>query len=88
MIYADFFLGLSPTDWDRPSRRGPDEWNVHTTVAHLCGLTGAGLASVQATLRGEPYEFAGLDDCNSGSKSGAATCDGRAGRTRKPLATG
>ena len=60
--YADFFGGLTAADWERPVKRGPHEWTLHETVAHLCGLSGAGLESIQAILRGETYVFAGLDD--------------------------
>ena len=61
-IYAAFFAGLSPADWDRTSKRGAQEWNVHKAVAHLCALNGDGLESVRCTLRGEPYTFDGLTD--------------------------
>jgi hypothetical protein len=60
--YANFFAGLTAADWERPAKRGPEEWNLHKTVAHLCALTGAGLESIQYALRGETYAFAGLDD--------------------------
>ncbi len=60
--YANFFSGLNAADWERPVKRGPHEWNLHETVAHLCGLSGAGLESIRSTLRGENYVFAGLDD--------------------------
>jgi hypothetical protein len=61
-IYAAFFEGLTVADWDRPTKRGPMEWTLHETMAHLCALNGAGLESIQATLRGQPYTFAGLPD--------------------------
>jgi len=61
-IYADFFSGLQMEDWDKPAKRGSQEWNLHETVAHLCALTGAGLESIQYTLRGEEYIFDGLTD--------------------------
>jgi hypothetical protein len=60
-IYAGFFAGLAEADWDKPVRRGPKEWTLHETVAHLCALNGAGLESINHTLRGEPYTFRGLD---------------------------
>jgi hypothetical protein len=60
-IYATFFAGLAAADWDKPVKRGAQEWTLHETVAHLCALNGAGLASVKHTLRGEPYTFVGLD---------------------------
>jgi len=61
-IYANFFSALTDADWDRPVKGGPNEWNLHQTVAHLCALSGAGLESIQAVLRGETYVFAGLED--------------------------
>jgi hypothetical protein len=61
-IYADFFSGLHMEDWDKPVKGGSKEWNLHETVAHLCALTGAGLESIQHTLRGEDYTFTGLTD--------------------------
>jgi hypothetical protein len=61
-IYTTFFAGLTVADWDWPTKRGPMEWTLHETVAHLCALNGAGLESIQATLRGQPYTFAGLPD--------------------------
>ncbi len=60
--YANFFAGLTEADWEKPAKRGPKEWNLHETVAHLCALTGAGLESIRYALRGETYLFAGLDD--------------------------
>ncbi len=56
-IYANFFAGLSEADWNQLAQRGTQEWNLHETVAHLCGLTGAGLESIQCALLGEPYIF-------------------------------
>src|SRR5664279_5066597 len=61
-IYAHFFAGLSPADWFRAAKGGSREWTFHETVAHLCALSGAGLASIQSTLRGETYRFRGLDN--------------------------
>ena len=61
-IYAQFFAGLTEADWDKPVKDSPQEWNLHETIAHLCALNGAGLESIQHTLRGEPYIFSGLDD--------------------------
>jgi len=61
-IYANFFSGLNMEDWEKPVKGGSKEWNLHETVAHLCALTGAGLESVQATLRGQEYVFKGLTD--------------------------
>ena len=60
-IYARFFASLDETRWDSPVKGGPKEWTLHETVAHLCALNGAGLESIQHTLRGEPYTFIGLD---------------------------
>jgi hypothetical protein len=60
-IYADFFATLDETRWDKPVKGGSKEWTLHETVAHLVALNGAGLESVQHTLRGEPYTFVGLD---------------------------
>jgi hypothetical protein len=61
-LYALFLERLHPSDWDRPARGQPHEWTLHETLAHLCALTGAGLDSICATLRGERYDFDGLDD--------------------------
>lgn len=61
-IYADFFSNLNMEDWERPVKGNSKEWNLHETVAHLCALTGAGLESIQCTLRGEGYIFSGLTD--------------------------
>jgi Mycothiol maleylpyruvate isomerase N-terminal domain/SCP-2 sterol transfer family len=60
-IYAGFFATLDTTGWDRPARRGRNEWTLHETIAHLCALNGAGLACITHTLRGEPYTFHGLE---------------------------
>jgi hypothetical protein len=61
-IYADFFSGLNCDFWEKPVKGGSKEWNLHETVAHLCGLTGAGLESIVAALQGENYVFDGLID--------------------------
>jgi hypothetical protein len=61
-IYANFFDGLTAADWERPAKGGPQEWNLHETVAHLCALNGAGLESIRCALQGERYIFAGLMD--------------------------
>src|SRR5690349_21599116 len=61
-IYANFFSGLKMEDWEKPVKGGSKEWNLHQTVAHLCALTGAGLESIQYTLRGAQYMFDGLAD--------------------------
>jgi hypothetical protein len=60
-IYACLFATLDTTTWDRPARRGRNEWTLHETIAHLCALNGAGLESIEHTLRGETYTFRGLD---------------------------
>jgi hypothetical protein len=60
-IYAEFFANLDENNWDKPVKGGAKEWNLHETVAHLCALNGAGLESVQHSLRGEPYTFVGLE---------------------------
>jgi SCP-2 sterol transfer family/Mycothiol maleylpyruvate isomerase N-terminal domain len=60
-IYKRFFATLDATGWDTPVKGGAREWTLHETVAHLCALNGAGLASIQHTLHGEPYTFTGLD---------------------------
>ena len=52
--YARFFAGLTAADWERPVKRGPNEWNLHETVAHLCGLTGAGLESITQLCAAKP----------------------------------
>jgi hypothetical protein len=72
-IYAQFFAGLTEADWDKPVKGGSKEWTLHETVAHLCALNGAGLESIQHTLRGETYTFVGLDtryDLNSYNRTG------------------
>ena len=61
-IYSRFFTALSGSDWDKPVKGSPKEWDLHETVAHLVALNGAGLESIKHTLRGEPYTFAGLED--------------------------
>jgi len=61
-IYAEFFSTLQMENWEKPVKGGSKEWTLHETVAHLCGLTGAGLESIQSTLRGEEYMFQGLTD--------------------------
>jgi len=61
-IYAEFFSGLKMENWEKPIKAGSKEWTLHETVAHLCALTGAGLESIQCTLRGEEYVFDGLTD--------------------------
>jgi hypothetical protein len=61
-IYAEFFAALKESDWDKPVKGGSREWTLHETIAHLCALNGAGLESIQHTLRGEPYIFTGLED--------------------------
>ncbi len=60
-IYAQFFTGFVKEDWDKPVKGSPKEWDLHETVAHLVALNGAGLESIQHTLRGESYTFVGLD---------------------------
>jgi hypothetical protein len=61
-IYANFFSTLKTEDWEKPVKPGSKEWTLHETIAHLCALTGAGLESIQYTLRGEKYTFDGLTD--------------------------
>jgi hypothetical protein len=61
-IYAAFFAGLTEADWHKVVKGSPKEWNLHETVAHLCALTGAGLQSIQSTLRGEAFVFPGLEN--------------------------
>jgi hypothetical protein len=60
-IYAEFFTTLDGSRWDIPVKGGSKEWTLHETVAHLCALTGAGLESIQYSLRGTTYTFKGLD---------------------------
>ena len=60
-IYARLFATLDTTEWDRPPRRGQNEWTLHETIAHLCALNGAGLKSITHALRGQPYTFDGLE---------------------------
>lgn len=61
-IYTEFFNNLTATDWTRPVKGAPREWNLAETVAHLCALSGAGLESIEAALRGENYVFSGLEN--------------------------
>jgi hypothetical protein len=61
-IYTDFFAGLNTDDWAKPSQRGPGEWSLHETVAHLCALNGAGLESIKHLLQGRSYALQGLQD--------------------------
>jgi hypothetical protein len=61
-IYAEFFATLKESDWDKPVKGSPKEWNLHETVAHLCALNGDGLESIKHTLRGKPYTFVGLEE--------------------------
>ena len=61
-IYTRFFDSMDTTEWDRPARRGSNQWTLHETIAHLCALNGAGLESVTHSLRGESYTFRGLDN--------------------------
>jgi len=61
-IYAEFFATLNESDWDKPVKGSPKEWTLHETITHLCALNGAGLESIQHTLRGEAYIFTGLED--------------------------
>jgi hypothetical protein len=61
-VYARFFATLDTNRWNEPVSHSGKQWTVHETVAHLCALNGAGLESIQHTLRGEPYVFRGLDD--------------------------
>jgi len=60
-IYAEFFASLKESDWNKPVKGSPKEWNLHDAVAHLCALNGDGLESIKNTLRGEPYTFVGLE---------------------------
>ena len=61
-IYSRFFAALDGSDWDKPVKGSPKEWDLHEIVAHLVALNGAGLESIKHTLRGEPYTFVGLED--------------------------
>src|SRR5690349_19066110 len=45
-IYERFSATLDATGWDTPVKGGAREWTLHETVAHLCALNGAGLASI------------------------------------------
>ena len=60
-IYSRFFASLNESDWDKPVKGSPKEWNLHETVAHLVALNGDGLESIRHTLRGESYTFVGLE---------------------------
>lgn len=61
-VYAEFLVGSHGEAWDKSAQRGSEEWTLHETIAHQCALNGAGLESIKHTLRGEHYEFVGLDD--------------------------
>ena len=61
-IYGQLFAGISEVDWDKPVKGGSEEWTLHETLAHLCGLNEDGIDSIRHTLRNEAYTFAGLDD--------------------------
>jgi len=61
-IYVEFFGALNESNWDKPVKGSPKEWNLHEAIAHLCALNGDGLESIQHTLRGEPYTFVGLEN--------------------------
>jgi hypothetical protein len=72
-IYDQFFATLDTTGWDRPARRGRDEWTLHETIAHLCALNGDGLDSITRTLNSESYTFRGLEtryDLNAYNRTG------------------
>jgi hypothetical protein len=61
-MYSRFFAALRESDWEKPVKGSPNEWNLHETVAHLVALNGDGLESIKRTLRGEHYTFVGLED--------------------------
>jgi len=61
-IYAEFSATIKESDWDKPVKGSPKEWNLHETIAHLCALNGDGLESLKHALRGEPYTFVGLEN--------------------------
>jgi len=60
-IYVEFFASIKESDWDKPVKGSPKEWNLHDAIAHLCALNGDGLESIKHTLRGEPYTFIGFE---------------------------
>jgi len=60
-IYVEFFASLKESDWDKPVKGSPKEWNLHDAIAHMCALNGDGLESIKHTLRGEPYIFVGFE---------------------------
>jgi len=60
-VYVEFFANIKESDWDRPVKGSPQEWNLHDAIAHLCALNGDGLESIKHTLRGEPYTFVGFE---------------------------
>jgi hypothetical protein len=61
-IYTEFFAAVKESDLDKPVKGSPKEWNLHETVAHQCALNGDGLESIKHTLRGEHYNFVGLEE--------------------------
>jgi len=84
-IYARFFAALDDASWDRPVKGSPKEWTLHETIAHLCALNGAGLESIEHTLRGEPYTFSGLDSRYEFNAFNRKGIDGHLGIARKAL---
>ena len=60
-IYVEFFASLKESNWDKPVKGSPTEWNLHDAIAHLCALNGDGLESIKHALRGEPYTFVELE---------------------------
>jgi hypothetical protein len=84
-IYAQF-LARSPEDaWDKPSPRGAEGWTLHETIAHQAALNGAGLESLESTLRGEHYTFVGLDTRYMFKAYNRAGIDGRLSLPRNEL---
>src|SRR5258708_24358840 len=56
-MLADFFAGLAPADWERPTEKGG--WTLRQTVAHLGSVAGLYHQAIEAALNGRPLKVAG-----------------------------
>ena len=61
-MYADFFAGLTASDWRYPAEVEDNAWNLREVVAHIGSLAEFGQASIEAALRGQAIAFPGLPD--------------------------
>jgi len=57
-MLADFFAGLAPADWERPTEKGG--WTLRQTVAHLASVAGLYHQALEAALNGTPLKVAGV----------------------------